>query len=65
MKDCISCSVNGCLIGMMVGLFIGGFFGSEGKERHWKKESVKMGHAEYVLKGDKAVWQWKDDNARE
>ena len=28
--------------------------------RSWKEFAIESGHAEYVLKGSEAVWQWKE-----
>ena len=48
--------VGGLLIGAVAfGVSIGGCTDSA-----WRRESVEKGHAEYVLKGNQAVWQWKE-----
>jgi len=48
------------VIYMTIAGFILGFSAASAYHNHvWCKESVRLGYAEYVLKDDQAVWQWK------
>lgn len=49
----------GCVC-LIIGLFFGAFISCVWQSESWKKEAVEKGHAEYVLKGNEAVWQWKE-----
>mgnify|MGYP001570249621 CR=1 FL=1 len=44
------------LIFILVAYSAGGILGMKTIQR----QAIEKGHAEYVLKGDKAVWQWKE-----
>lgn len=55
--------VPGVLIGIVIGIFLGLTTGVASickLSLEWRREAVEKGHAEYVLQGDEAVWQWKE-----
>lgn len=50
----------GLIIGIVFGIGFGCFVIGGMSTNSWKSEAVEKGHAEYVLQGSKAVWQWKE-----
>lgn len=49
------------LVFSLIASFAAGIcFDGNFSDNYWRAEAVRTGHAEYVLRGDRAVWQWRE-----